>query len=65
MAPDTLLTVEELAERYRTAPATVHGWVYKGTAPRSVRVGRRRLFPLADVLAWEEQHASDQPETAA
>jgi excisionase family DNA binding protein len=49
-----LLTVEELAERYKTTPKTVYGWLYKGTAPRSVKPGRRRLFRVDDVLAWED-----------
>lgn len=48
------LTVEELAERERTTPATVRYWVHQGTAPRSFRAGRRRLFPLAEVIAWEQ-----------
>ena len=55
------LTVEELAARERTTPATVYQWLHKGAAPRSIKVGRRRLFRLSDVIAWEDAHA-DQPE---
>lgn len=48
------LTVEDLADRYRTSPETVHYWIKTKKAPRSFKVGRRRLFAEADVLAWEE-----------
>lgn len=58
------LTVEELARRERTSESTVHGWVHKGTAPRSMRIGRRRLFKLEDVIAWENANA-DRPTAAA
>lgn len=60
-APDQYLTVEEVAKRYRTSPSTVHGWLYKGTAPPSIRIGKRRLFALADLVAWEHEHADDRP----
>lgn len=46
------LTVEELAQEFRTSPETVHYWVKAGKAPRSFKVGRRRLFARADVDAW-------------
>lgn len=55
------LTVEELAERERTSPATVYGWIHKRTAPRSMKVGRRRLFRLSDVVAWEDALADREP----
>lgn len=56
------LTVDELAERERTTPATVRYWVHTGTAPRSFKAGRRRLFPLREVVAWEKarMEADDQ-----
>lgn len=63
-AEDRYLTVEEVAERYRTSPATVHKWVHHGNAPRSVRLGKRRLFALRDLIAWENSHATE-PEAAA
>lgn len=53
------LTVEELAERFRTTPASVHRWIYTGTAPRSLKVGRRRLFAMEDVVAWEQDRMSE------
>lgn len=46
-------TVEEVAERYRTTPSTVYGWIHKGTAPPSIRVGKRRLFDVDELASWE------------
>lgn len=49
---DEYLTTEELAQKMRTVPSTVRYWEHVGTAPRSVKVGRRRLYAKADVAAW-------------
>jgi hypothetical protein len=38
-----LLTTEEVAERFRTSPATVRYWRHIGMGPAGVRVGRRVL----------------------
>jgi predicted DNA-binding transcriptional regulator AlpA len=55
---DIYLDVKGLAARYPgVTPATVYAWLYKGTAPQSIKLGKRRLFKLADVVAWEHQHA--------
>lgn len=55
---DVYLDVKGLAARYPgVTPSTVHTWLYKGTAPQSIKLGKRRLFKLADVVAWEKQHA--------
>jgi excisionase family DNA binding protein len=48
------LTVEELADEFRTSTETVHYWIKTGKAPRSFKVGRRRLFAREDVNAWLE-----------
>lgn len=48
------LTVEDLAAEFRTTPETVHYWVKIGKAPRSFKVGRRRLFAREDVDAWRD-----------
>lgn len=61
---DRHLTVEELAERERTTPPTVYKWLHEGRGPRSLKIGRRRLFRLADVIAWEEERA-DEPRVAS
>lgn len=60
-ATEALLSVEDVAARYQVSPATVHQWLYKSTAPRSLKIGRYRRFRLADVIAWEEAQADQQP----
>lgn len=50
---DWFLTTEEVARRYRTTNATVHAWNYHRTGPPSIRVGKRRLYRLSDLEAWE------------
>lgn len=49
------LTVEEVAERFRTTPATVRFWRNTGVGPKGTRFGRRVLYTPADVEAWEAQ----------
>jgi hypothetical protein len=41
------LTLVEVAERYRTTPATVRYWRHCGRGPRGVRIGTRVLYPSA------------------
>lgn len=51
---DSVLTIEELAEREKVAPTTVKGWIRNNEAPRSYVIGRRtHRFRLSDVEAWE------------
>ncbi|HZL05819.1 MAG TPA: helix-turn-helix domain-containing protein [Coriobacteriia bacterium] len=49
------LTTEEVAERFRTSPETVRWWRYVGRGPKSFAVGRRRLYAIEDVKAWEAE----------
>ena len=58
------LSVEQLADRYAVSGATVHQWLYKGSGPRSLKIGKYRRFRLADVLAWENERA-DAPAAAS
>jgi excisionase family DNA binding protein len=53
------LSVKDLADRYGVPVPTVYGWLHKGTAPPSLKVGRYRRFRLADVLAWEDQRREE------
>ena len=52
---DPWLTGEEVAERLHIEPPTLHTWRYKGTAPKGTKIGRRILYRLSDVIAWEHQ----------
>ena len=47
------LTTEEVAQLYRTSPETVRYWRHIGKGPASFKVGRRVLYALEDVEAWE------------
>jgi excisionase family DNA binding protein len=57
-APEFLST-QGLADRYDVPVQTVYAWLYKGTAPPSLKIGRHRRFRLSDVLAWEEERTSE------
>jgi DNA-binding transcriptional MerR regulator len=46
------LTTEEVAEAARTAPSTVRYWRHIGKGPRSVKRGRRVLYPQSAVERW-------------
>ncbi len=59
-----LMSVEDLADLCGVSTATIHQWLWKGTAPRSLKIGRHRRFMLEDVEAWLEARA-DQPRPAA
>jgi hypothetical protein len=48
------LTTAELSTRTRTPIETLRYWRHLGTkGPRSVKYGRRVLYPIEDVEAWE------------
>lgn len=54
-----LASVDEVAKFCGVPTATIHQWLYKGTGPRSYKVGRYRRFRWADVHAWLERQADD------
>lgn len=47
-----LMTTEQLAERLHLTRQAVYMMNHAGTGPRSVRVGRRRLYPREAVEQW-------------
>jgi len=51
---DELLTLEEVAKRYRIAPATLRWWRTRGRGegPKSARIGRRVMYRRSDCDAW-------------
>ena len=59
-----ILTTNEVAELARVSPATVRFWRWKGTGPKSFKLGRRALYDRAEVLAWIEQAKTGRVETA-
>jgi predicted DNA-binding transcriptional regulator AlpA len=57
--PQRLWTHEETAAFLRLSPATLHQLNYKGTGPRSYKVGRHRRYDPDDVADWLASRASD------
>ena len=51
---DRLLTLPEVAERLRKSEAQLRWMIHTHTAPRSAKVGGRRMFRESDVDAWLE-----------
>ncbi|MET8330092.1 helix-turn-helix domain-containing protein [Streptomyces sp. NPDC005181] len=56
------LTTAEVAERYRTADSTVRYWRQIGKGPRGIKVGKRVLYPEAELLRYEEALTGGQDE---
>ena len=52
---DPFLTSEELAERWHTTRDGVLQLRHRSAAPRGHRIGRRVLFRLSDVVAFEAE----------
>lgn len=60
---DQWLTTEDVATRMHTVASTVRYWRHRGYGPPGTKFGRRVLYRLADVIAWEkrEQAAQEPP----
>jgi hypothetical protein len=56
---DTLLTEQQLAERWRVSQRTLRRWRSTARLPAHIRIGHpvvgRVLYRLADVLVFEER----------
>lgn len=50
--PTRLLYIEEVADMLRKSPASLRFMIHAGTAPKSAKIGGRRMFRESDVLAW-------------
>ena len=55
---DELLTLAEVAAIVRAPVATLRYWRHLGTGPRSFRLGRRVVYPGADLRAWIDTQAT-------
>lgn len=58
--PMQLETLEEVAVRLRKSEAQLRWMLHNGTAPRSAKIGGRRLFRTADVDAFINAAFEDQ-----
>ncbi|MBT2398069.1 AlpA family transcriptional regulator [Streptomyces sp. ISL-100] len=47
------LTTAEVAERYRAAESTVRYWRHIKKGPLGIKVGKRVLYPEAELLRYE------------
>jgi len=50
---ESFLTMEEVAEHYRTTKASVQWWRQTGFGPRGTKVGRRVLYPISEILRFD------------
>ena len=55
------MITEEVADLARTSPSTIRYYAHIGTGPKSLKVGRRRLYAREDVLAWLESAKAGEP----
>ena len=55
-----LMTVEDLADRVNLSVSTIRYWAQQGTGPRSIKLGRRRMYRPEDVEAWLEAQISKE-----
>ena len=47
-----IFTLKEAAEQINRPEATLRYWLTRGEAPRSFKLGRRRMFREEDISAW-------------
>ena len=53
MNSNVYLTIEEMSERLHISPGTARNRLSRGEPmPPSVKIGRRRLFPSAELEKW-------------
>ncbi|WP_349263559.1 helix-turn-helix domain-containing protein [Actinocrinis sp.] len=65
MGADRLWTLKETARFLGLPETTLYNLIYRGTGPRSFKVGRYRRYAEADVRAWLAERASDAPRPPA
>lgn len=58
-------TTAEVADRYRTATSTVRFWRHIGYGPKGTKVGRRVLYPEAEVRKFDAEVAAKAAGTDA
>ena len=52
-------STRDVAQYLGVPESTVRYWRYKGTGPRSRKIGRRRKYRPAEVEAWAESKADE------
>lgn len=50
------LLPEEAAERLRVSKNTLSNWRVQGRGPKFIKLGRKILYPLPELEAFEREH---------
>lgn len=51
----TYLTTSDVAKRYQTAESTIRYWRSIGYGPRGTKVGRKVLYPFAEIQRFDAE----------
>lgn len=51
-----VVSIDEVARRLDIPKSTLYHWRYKGTGPRSHRIGKHLRYRWSDVLDWLDNH---------
>lgn len=55
MSQSEYLTTAEVAEHYRTSASVIRYWRHNDYGPKGIKVGRRVLYPRANVEAFDRE----------
>jgi len=58
LSPSDHLTVLDLASRWAKSPQAIHQMRWRGDLPVALKLGRRLVFRIADVEAFEDTKES-------
>ena len=53
-----LLTISDLAKRYRVSKASIMNYVRQGKIPTGFHIGRNHRWTLAEIESWEKLQES-------
>ena len=49
------LTIQQLANHFGVCKATIHNWRRKGELPKSIKIGRVRLWAVSEIESLERR----------
>ncbi len=53
------LTTKELSKRWKLNPNTIEHWRTNGSGPQYVRIGRKILYSLDSIIAYERKNVAE------
>ena len=56
MDEQQFLDARQLADRWHLAVGTLSNWRSQGVGPRYTKIGRRVVYPMAEVERFEQEH---------